>query len=106
MTSEHLQRRLSFNIKDARKGLEFSQERLAEVAGISSQMVNDIEGCRRWPSVKTLTKLANALQVDVSVLFLPETSDELVTPAQKKIIVEEMQQIFFQSINKYLGISE
>jgi len=37
---------LSINIKKHRELLGFSQEKLAEKAGISSNMVRDIEGCR------------------------------------------------------------
>lgn len=103
MTPETLQRRLSLNMKRARKGLAFSQERLAEAANISSQMVNDIEGCRRWPSEKTLVKIADALQVDVSVLFLPETMGDAVTPAQRQMVVDDLQRIFSDSIRNYLG---
>ena len=40
MTPELLQKRLSANLKKARKQLSFSQEKLAEEARISVQMMN------------------------------------------------------------------
>ena len=102
MTPELLQRRLSFNLKKVRKILGFSQEKLAEKAQISFQMVNDIEGCRRWPSEKTLSKLANALQTDVYTLFLPENTNAQATPFQKQTIASDLQQLFAESVEQYL----
>ena len=102
MTPELLQKRLSLNLKKARKQISFSQEKLAEEAHISVQMMNDIEGCRRWPSEKTLTKLANALQLDVYTLFLPEDSKIEVSNAERQIIADDLQKLFAQSVEQYL----
>jgi transcriptional regulator with XRE-family HTH domain len=55
--------------------LGYSQEKLAEKANLSAQTLNDIEGCRRWISSITMTKLANALHVAEYQLFLPETGE-------------------------------
>jgi len=64
---------LSQNIKKRRDLLGISQEKLAENAGISSNMVKDIEGCRSWVSDKTLVKLATALKTDIYRLLVPVT---------------------------------
>jgi transcriptional regulator with XRE-family HTH domain len=48
-----------------------SQEKLAELAEVSVQMVNTIEGCRTWVSDKMLEKLARALNVSVFQLLSP-----------------------------------
>jgi transcriptional regulator with XRE-family HTH domain len=48
-----------------------SQEKLAEFADLSSQMINSIEGCRAWVSDKTLAVLAEVLGVEVYQLFTP-----------------------------------
>lgn len=107
MTPELLQKRLSSNIKKARKTLKLSQEKLAELSQISTQMINDIEGCRRWPSEKTLSKLANALQTDAYTLFLPDESENLTpnnqtTFLQKKTIAADLQELFAKSVEQYL----
>ena len=52
-----------------------SQEKLADKADISRQMMNDIEGRRRWLTKSTLVKLANALEVDVHELFVPTVEE-------------------------------
>lgn len=102
MTPEQLQRRLSSNIKVLRRQLEYSQEQLAELAQISYQMMNDIEGCRRWPSEKTLTKISNALKVDVSLLLQPEESISQLNPLQKINAIKEIQELFEATVKQYL----
>ena len=68
-----LRKTLSANIKKHRGQLSLTQEKLAELTGISANMINDIEGCRTWISDKTLIKLAAALKVETYRLFLPQT---------------------------------
>lgn len=79
MESEELRKILSFNIKNERKKLGYTQEKLAEVADLSSQTVNDIEGCRMWVSDKTITKLAQVLNIEVYQLLIPATRLETLT---------------------------
>ena len=57
------------------------QEKLAELAEISANMMTDIEGCRTWVSDKTLIKLAKALEIDVFRLLLPAelSKEELIS---------------------------
>jgi len=66
-----LRRTLSLNIKKQRKILGLTQEKLAEAAELSSQTINDIEGCRMWVSDKTILKLAKVLHTDAYQLFEP-----------------------------------
>jgi transcriptional regulator with XRE-family HTH domain len=66
-----LRKVLSANIKARRKVLGISQEKLAELADLSVQAINSIEGCRTWVSDKTLTTLADVLGVQVCQLLSP-----------------------------------
>ena len=70
--TEPIRRVLSNNIKKFRGVLGYTQEKLAEKTGLSTQTLNDIEGCRRWVSSKTLSKLAKTLKVSEYQLLLPE----------------------------------
>jgi transcriptional regulator with XRE-family HTH domain len=72
--SEPLRILLSKNIKKYRGNFRYTQEKLAEKAGVSPQTLNDIEGCRRWVSSKTMTKLAKALNIAEYQLIFPENS--------------------------------
>ncbi|MDR0410273.1 MAG: helix-turn-helix domain-containing protein [Spirochaetaceae bacterium] len=84
-----LRKLLAANIKDRRKKLEISQEKLAELADVSVQTVNFIEGCRTWVSDKTLAKLAEALHVEAYRLLLPEVSPE----PEKLVPVHKIQDL-------------
>ena len=79
MTEEELQTRVIENIRALRKKRGFSQERLADKADISRQMMNDIEGRRRWLTKGTLVKITNALEVDVHELFIPAMEENAST---------------------------
>ncbi|MCL2879882.1 MAG: helix-turn-helix domain-containing protein [Treponema sp.] len=67
---------LSTNIKKHRELLGLSQDKLAERAGISGNMIRDIEGCRTWVSDNTLKNIAIALKTDIYRLFMPENIQE------------------------------
>jgi transcriptional regulator with XRE-family HTH domain len=62
---------LSVNIKARRKALNLSQERLAELANVSVQMIKGIEGRRTWVSDNMLAKLAQVLGVAAFQLLVP-----------------------------------
>jgi transcriptional regulator with XRE-family HTH domain len=66
-----LKRVLASNLKEQRKLLGLSQEKLAEIANISWQTVNSIECHRTWVSDKTLESLADALKIESFQLLLP-----------------------------------
>ena len=56
-------------IKELRTSRKLSQERLAEKAGISSKYLSRIEMGQHFPSIDILTKLANALNVELKDFF-------------------------------------
>jgi transcriptional regulator with XRE-family HTH domain len=74
---EPLRAYLSANIKVRRKTLDISQEKLAELADISVQMVKRIEGRRTWVSDIMLEKLARVLGVSAFQLLIPLDVDNL-----------------------------
>jgi transcriptional regulator with XRE-family HTH domain len=75
-----LRRTLSLNIKKQRKILGLTQEKLAETTNLSSQTINDIEGCRMWVSDKTILKLAKILHMEAYQLFEPITAVKMPVP--------------------------
>lgn len=76
MNQNELRRNLSFNIKQKRKLLALTQEKLAEDTGLSAQTINDIEGCRTWVSDKTLVKLAEVLRTTPAELLLQKENKQ------------------------------
>jgi transcriptional regulator with XRE-family HTH domain len=82
---EPIRKVLAGNIKKYRKNLGYSQEKLAEKAGLSAQTLNDIEGCRRWVSATTMTKLAKALHVAEYQLLVPEGGETAENPPRSSL---------------------
>jgi transcriptional regulator with XRE-family HTH domain len=74
---------LSANIKARREALNISQERLAEMADVSVQMIKRIEGRRTWVSDKMLVKLAQVLGVAAFQLLIP--ANEAGIPADNPL---------------------
>ena len=56
-------------VAEVRRDKGFTQESLAEKAGVTALTVSYIEQGRQWPRVATLFKLANSLNVQVAELF-------------------------------------
>ena len=67
----NLRQILSANIKEQRKILGISQEKLAEMAGLSWQTVNSIECQRTWVSDNTLEALAAVFKIETFQLLMP-----------------------------------
>ena len=63
---------MPYKIKEARISRHMTQEELAEKSGISRATISSLEnGNSRTTTVDTLVKLAGALGVSVSEVFLP-----------------------------------
>ena len=107
MTEQELHETLSQNIKKYRKG-KYTQEQLAEKIGVSAQNINDIEGKRRWPRESTLIKIADALEIEVYQLFIPNDLSNIqieTTDENEKIRTTIQQQLvsdFRKSMNNML----
>jgi transcriptional regulator with XRE-family HTH domain len=62
---------LAANIKEQRRILAISQEKLAEMAGLSWQTINSIECQRTWVSDSTLKALADVYKIETFQLLMP-----------------------------------
>ena len=67
----NLRQILSANVKEQRQILGISQEKLAEMAGLSWQTVNSIECKRTWVSDNTLDTLAAVFKIETFQLLMP-----------------------------------
>ena len=97
---EPIRKILAGYIKKHRKNLGYSQEKLAERANLSAQTLNDIEGCRRWVSPLTLSKLAKALHIAEYRLLVPENGESAEPhpgPALQSLIA--LQKNLIEAIN-------
>jgi len=79
---------LANNIKKYRRKLGFSQDKLAELSGISSQYLATIETCRKFPTPEVLECLANALDIETYELFLHTSPQQELEKLRQDIIQE------------------
>ena len=86
-SSESIREVFAKNVKNYREILKYSQEKLAEKAGLSVQSIKDIEGYRRWISDNSLTNLSKALNVSEFQLFLPEKFDKKYSKFTLKTLI-------------------
>ncbi len=63
-------------VRKRRRELDLSQEELAERAGLHRNYVSDIERGDRNPSLENIQKLAKALDIKVSALFIEYGVDD------------------------------
>jgi transcriptional regulator with XRE-family HTH domain len=93
------------NLKEQRKILGLSQEKLAELADVSWQTVNSIECQRTWVSDKTLENLANALKIETFQLFLPVKTDQIqvLSPNEALLKLSKTKRAFDDSFNEILN---
>jgi ribosome-binding protein aMBF1 (putative translation factor) len=75
MATTDLKTFLGIAIKTRRTSLGFSQEELAHRAGLHRTYVSDLERGARNPSIESIEKLANALQISLSKLFEQTPND-------------------------------
>jgi transcriptional regulator with XRE-family HTH domain len=67
-----LRRRIGVNIRLLRKAKGWSQEELGEYADLSYKFVGEVERGTVNPSLDSLVGIANALNVEITELFLRE----------------------------------
>ena len=63
------------NVKYYRKQLRLSQEKLAELYGLSTNYIGEIERNNRKVTIDTIEKIANGFNIDPSLLLTNCKSD-------------------------------
>lgn len=69
---EEIDRKVGLNIRLERIKKGLSQEGLADISGIARSTMGIVERGEQSPSIQTLAKVANALNVDIYKLFIFE----------------------------------
>jgi transcriptional regulator with XRE-family HTH domain len=100
-----LRRILAGNLKEQRNLLGLSQEKLAEMAGLSWQTVNSIECLRAWVSDKSLESLADALKIEPYQLLLPikNPNPPDLSPAEALRKLNKAKRAFDNTFNEILN---
>lgn len=89
MAGNDLRTLLGTAIKSGRSELGISQEELANRAGLHRTYVSDLERGARNPSIESVEKLAQALQISVSMLFERATGPNGTKQLVEILLVED-----------------
>ena len=85
---EEIKKLFGMRIKELRKNLGLSQEELAEKAEITSKYLSRVEMGQHFPSIDTLVKLANVLNVELKDFF--EFTHETPSTRELKAILNSL----------------
>lgn len=78
LTFNNLKDLLIFNIKYYRYVNDYSQEKLAELSGLSSRYITDVERGLHCPTIPKLEAIANSLKIEPYILFQNPDRDEKI----------------------------
>lgn len=67
---EQILEKIAYNIRLERLKKRFSQEKLAEMVGISTKYINMIENCKTNPTIVIVVKICNALDIDLNTVYI------------------------------------
>ena len=90
------------NLRENRRKYGFSQEKLAEKAGISTQYLAMMEIARKFPTSEVLERIAASMNINVYELFLIEHSPREELELLRQDIIYEMKQTFGDIIEQTL----
>ncbi len=69
---DEIDKKIGMNIRLERTKRSISQEGLADLAGVARSTMGVIERGEKSPSIQTIAKVANALNIDIYKLFIFE----------------------------------
>jgi len=93
-----LRKVLSFNMKQYRKKLGFSQAKLAEMVNVSNNYIALIETGRRFPSITMLELIAATLKIDILELFSIKSIEVSDRKDIKNMILADIDHILSQRL--------
>ena len=79
------------NLKKYRHAVGLSQAKLAEKVNTSTHYIGMMEIRRKFPSPEMMERLASALGIDSTELFLKEIPSEEVIRSHRKAALEDIQ---------------
>ena len=94
---------LGARIKNLRRKLGYTQEHFAEAIGVAPRHVSRIENGINTPSIETLAKIADILQVDIKELFnFPYMESEKYLKDDIELILDKLNLEELKLVHKLL----
>ena len=91
---------LAHNLKEYRRKNGFTQEKLAEKAGISANYLSMVEINRKFPTPEMLDRIALALNIQTFQLFDPSTTPDGALLHLEQAIVENIGKVVRSTIKQ------
>ena len=91
---------LALNLKEYRRKSGFTQEKLAEKAGISANYLSMVEISRKFPTPEMLDRLAQALDIHTFQLFDPTATPDGALLHLEQAIVENIETVIRRTIKQ------
>lgn len=96
-------KKLGLKIKELRKRKGLTQEQLAELINMEQNSISVIESGRNFPTLGTLEKIAQILEVNLSDFFNYDYIDDIETiKASTKDIIRKMDDNQIRQLFKYV----
>jgi transcriptional regulator with XRE-family HTH domain len=91
---------LAANLKEYRRKMGMTQEKLAEKANVSTHYIAMIETCKKYPKPEMLEHIAKTLEIEPYKLFsVVSDPNEPLEQLHRKIITD-MKQIVNEAVEK------
>ena len=87
---------LGQRIKYFRKAKNLTQEQLAELVGMEPNSISIIESGRNFPTLNSLEKIANALDIELNLLFRynsNKSNQQIIDDINKELIKLDNQKL-------------
>jgi len=94
---------LAQNLKENRKKCGFTQEKLAEKAGIAANYLSMIEVSKKFPTPEKLDRLANALNIETFQLFDASATAEGAILHLEKTILNNIKQVVKETVRETIN---
>jgi len=91
---------LALNLKEYRRKNGFTQEKLAEKAGISANYLSMVEISRKFPTPEMLDRLAQTLNIQTFQLFDPSATPDGALLHLEQVIVENIEKVVKTTIKQ------
>jgi transcriptional regulator with XRE-family HTH domain len=97
---DRVQKALVANIKRIRKLMGYSQMKLAEMCGLSTGFIAEIETAKKFPSSGSIERIAQALSLRPYQLFLDgEDQNKLDVPRTVARLTKELKKLVSDQID-------
>jgi len=94
---------LATNLKKYRQARGWSQAKLAEKVGTSTQYIGTMEIMGKFPSSEMVHKLASALGIDPTELFYKEADPETIIRNSQKAVLEDLSEAVNQVVSDFFA---